>query len=1588
MYNSENRINYISDYISAYESKIKLLNSEGLFDAAKLFELFAIEVGSLYFGQRLKNLNIEKFNYPTVDLISEDKTFYVQVSTNKDIPSKIKYTLEKIKESDDPNLKCIKCVKFFVLNNESVSRVKDLLGKKQIGEIPFSKNNDLITSSDILNKAKNDLEFQCKLYELLQKEEQSVQNNLSKWKEALKNSKVGLEDIDCKINKEYEIARTDIIQKIRAENYKNISIQGAAGSGKSVLCKALIENEQNVVFARAERFLEESDINNIWGFNIRETLACLNDKPVTFFIDALEFIADCKTKLDLLNVLYNCTKEYPNVRIITSCRTSDRNAFIKLEGNFDVRVYELGELTKAQQEQIAQKYPIIAEMANIGAYKDFLSSPLYINLIVTHISDLKKIEDENQFREYIWENIICKKEKRYRDLISNIVFSRARNLSVGVSADNYDKRDIDELISDGILVKNLNTVRLKYDMFEDICFERFFDNTFDECKGDYNSFFERISTLNFCVYRRYQIWIENKLLAKSNREKFLYDLIFSNKIPNDWKAQTQIGLIKSRHSEPFFIEYGKDLIRNNLLNDFIHLTNLYGFEINSSSISQYIISLNASGIGRACLIHLIASEKWHIRNAASWSAISKLCGDYSKRQPFNKEIVIDCLYILGYMIESNFPITSKTDIYKLDDKINNLVLPIYTMAEFTSEWIKTFWNKISELYKSGENNKVSIGRDIIEYSLKFDHVALAKYMPNELCNLAELFWTYDPEINGKELWGMFQRDKKDMPYLYGLSQQAENYEHGTINELALYKSFFFVLFRTNFWLGLQWAMRFVNQSVKNLSNNFEGDLPLYTIHFVESGKNKDYFGFERMWLATAQEHSMPLLLSDIIYCLKYEICNRIKTLRDGKNDYINFANKIRESIFNESNNIALLTIIADIGMEFENDLPGYALDLTSNVDLVLNDLTRYSMTIHNPTRDLLEKQILMSVGIPFAPKKRYEKYLQQTNLLDYFINMYLSGDIAIKEKCGSILDYLYSIIPNDDEHAVEYLQIQKMDLRKSKLSVIDDKYIAIEPSVSGAAEKLTKKQENTNKSDKIISDLIKECNNKCLNGQLTLNHCVETIDQLIVKIENSTNSFIYENSLIGLISYAISHDELDYLHRDRYCDIWINGIYRIINMNGSFVTDYKFSIALFAQIEKNINIKTKNRIKKLMLDCILYCGSNGIINNISRLIHSYLLQKPSLSKIFFNTIVKLSEDEMNHQKYNANYAISHQKTGDDFSFIPNMQPKLIGIDHYIKEKEITQPYIEKKDEIIEDYLYKERQLDLTSFNMSDYDIAIISYALNCIVTIKDDIEQQIVKKYILEMIDMYHATTHSYTHNDILDIYQISETQALLQRELLLCDTHTDIVLGILFDNIDFSKFNHNTIEYYQEIFGVLLSYYFDSHNDKEARIKCESIIHKLEEKIVVVQNETVRQELYKSLIFALTRSGGIGDWSKCKTSYSYRDKQFLSEMFTRYGGYHLSDFIDVIFKLHIDELLPEILISVCNAFQKCIEYYGEDIFNRNVQEKISLILLMITKAFLDFNEKIKEDAKMIESYEWILSKLRDIGYAEAAVILDEFRIH
>lgn len=1591
MKKSDERIQFIADYISAYEEKIKLLNINGLFDAAKLFELFAIEVGSLYFGQRLSNLNIDTYTYPCVDLISADKQTYIQVSTVKDIPQKIKTTLENVRDSKRVEINTLTNVKFFMLNNDSVDKVKDYTGNDQIGDVPFTKENDLITTKDILQKATDNLDFQIDLYQLLKREIESIKDNSYKFAEAIENSKsVGLGNIDCKINNEYEIDRSILISMIKAENYKNISIQGGAGSGKSVLCKKIVEGEANLVYARAERFLEENDINNIWGFNVRQTLEYLNGKPIVFFIDSLEFIADIRTKFDLLCVLYECTKKYPAIKIITSCRTSDKSAFIKIESNYSVYSYEVSELTIAEQLAIAKKYSIIKKMLEMNSYAELLKSPFYINLIVSEITDIDDISDENQLREHIWQHIICLNDSEIKKVVESIVFTRAKDFSLGATSTDYDTKTIKSLISKGVLVSNGKTVRLKYDIFEDICFEQHLDNEFNKCKGKYNEFFDEIESFGRCIYRRYQIWISNKLLAESNREKFLFELVFSAKMPQDWRKQTEIGLVKSRYCDQFFSEYVQTIIKNGMLNDFIKITNLYAFEINNNFLAKLApyIQLRPSGEGRGSLINLIEENKLYEKDEILRLDLEKICTDYSNAQLKEKQTAGEACHILECIIDKYIVECEGINYYKLDDIVNGLLTPIYQMAEYSKEWIKEFWGRLNSYYKGDDRDKERLAEDIIEDTLKFRHTKLAEHLPTELCDLAEMFWTYSPKKNhNRGNFGFYERDRRGMACRYGLSEKAEDYEHGSTRNNAIDSNFFRILFNKNFWIGLNWAIDFVNKAVLDLAEKHEGGLPTYEINFIEDNIKRSYLGLPEMWLATTEEHRMPTVISDLIYCLKEELRGVIENDAVVNKETAKFAKNVNQLIYEKSNNIALLTIIADIGMEFRHKLPGYALDLATNIDIILNDSTRLSLLRKDPFSEMLEKQILMTVGIPSLPDRYNKKGVKQHDLLEFVRDCQIYYDEETKLRCHKILDYLYSVVPNDKENATNYLQIQKMDLRIAQVVKVDDTTIALIPTVTGEAEKVTIENEKQRQPEISIASQINDCNNKISKGEFILNDCLEAIELLLESRINCIVPGVYDKVLIDLIIWALHDKTLDDDTRSRFCQIWIDGIKSYFSM-GSFIFEYSLSRVLFAQLETNVCNGIKKQIKQLILDLIMFEGQHGVVTEIARNAKRYLATNEQLARAVFNTILKLAEDEMNHQKFNARYMKKHRQK-EKLEFSPNTQPKLRGIDFYI-EKDKREKYKSQRDEIIREYLFNNTELELSNFDMDNYDITILCFAINCGLTLDDTSFSVIVKKFVAAMINVWKANQNTHRSHDILGVYSLYEVMDFFQRELVASEIQTSIVLDILFTEVDFSKFTRETINFYLDVFGSLLSEYFDSHSDKDKRANCEKIIHSLESKIIAIKEEKVRVELYKSLILSIATYGGGGDWSKCPSGYAYQDKQFLNDLFSKYGGFHLKEMLNTIYKLHLDKLLPEILLSVRDAFKNAprTNKSSSDVFAEIVRKEKEIVLIMITKAFLDYSDKIKQDDDLTKAFEEILEMLVEISYEEAATILDEFRVH
>lgn len=1590
MLNSNERMGFIIEYMSSYDEKIKMANKNGLFDAAKMFELFAIEVCNVWFGQKFSNLNDETATYPYVDLISENRELLVQVSTVQDVPTKIKTTLEKIRDSKDKKCSDLKNIVFFVLSNNSIDKVREYSGDNQIGSISFTIKDNLITTNDIITKAQNDLNFQKKLYKVLKDEYENFNINIRKFKDALELSNSGLKNIEGLIKGEYEIDRNEFLEKITKDNERYISIQGGAGSGKSVLCKKYVENEKLVLYARAERFLEESHIDDIWGCCIQDVLECINGKKLIFFIDALEFIADCaETKFELLQYLYDMAAEYQNVYIVTSCRTSDKNAFIKLETNFSIKIYEVGDITEDELALLMKQYPIIHKMYKTNSYVDLLKSPFYINLIVSNSMDIDNIGDENSLREYIWKNIICLEEKsRMYGILSNkvietvekIVFERARKFMLGIHKDDIDRDIMHALLSEGVIAQQGDYIRLKYDIFEDICFEHYFDKAFDLCKGKYKTFYDEIENLGRCVYRRYQIWISNKMFIQVNRDKFLYSLTFSDEIPQSWKRQTEIGIVKSRFCDNYFEEQGSEILEQGMLFDFVKNINLFAFEGELLHIRQESpqMKLSPIGNGRPCIIRLLKNEEIYKKNIIGRDDIVKLCLDYAKQEDKVAVIASDACAMMEYYVEYSLQESEQENYYKIIDEISSCLEALYRMADNSEEWLKKFFNTLINNYINGNRKSMRKSEDIMEWTLKNAYPALVAGLASELCSIADILW-----LRGKvdaEKFDFYRADRLSKGFEYGLSEKAEhyNYLYRTVYENA----FLWNLFRLNFKVGFHWAIQFINRVILEYATNNPEYVIKIKVKISESNAIKEYWGNGNMWLAGIRDHNVPTLIGDVIFCLKEAIISSLEICKKDHEFTVAFANYVKETIYSKSNNIVLLTIIESIGMHFENELPGYALDLATSIELVHWDTTRYMLYKKNPTKELLERQILKTMGIPEL-KDRYELDKKcDLSIQEYVSHTQIYFDSMVQDKCYGILDYLYSIIKNDAENAQDYLQIQKMDMRGAKATKITDNIIMLEPQISGEAEKIVLRQEEFNKPKQRLNAAIKKCNDNMVSGQIDLPSTLDAIKVILELMKDTDMAFQYENLLILLIASAINHQELENEKREKFCTIWINGIEKLFS-NGNFLADIALMPVLLNQLENDVAIGIKNKIKKIVLDCLMYKGQHGVIDEMAKYVKRYLANHETLAQAVFNTIIKLSEDQMEHQKYNANY-LKVSKKDKEFIFNPNMQPKLSGIDRYIKDDD-GNCYTSREEEIIDRYLLQEESLEIDVFDMSNYDISTICYVANCGLNFTNESFRMVIHEILLCVIDIWKYTKRNYNAHEIFDVYQEHEIIELFQWKMIQTQDDAKMAIDILFEEIDFTKFTTDTIEFYQDIFGNFLCEFFDSYVDSKRRNICKKKILYIEKKVNDIDEEYVRIQLYKSLMLSVTRYC-TGDWSKIKTNYSYVDKQFLNKQFTKYGKYHIKELLRTIYQMHMDELLPEILISIRNSFQNAKSEVNK--FKKSIREQEAIVQLIILKSFITYSDKIKQDQELIEAYEDILEILINLNYEQAAVILDEFRIH
>ena len=563
---------------------------------------------------------------------------------------------------------------------------------------------------------------------------------------------------------------------------------------------------------------------------------------------------------------------------------------------------------------------------------------------------------------------------------------------------------------------------------------------------------------------------------------------------------------------------------------------------------------------------------------------------------------------------------------------------------------------------------------------------------------------------------------------------------------------------------------------------------------------------------------------------------------------------------------------------------------------------------------------------------------------DYVSHAQIYFDSILENRCYQILDYLYTVVKNDAETANDYLQVQKMDLRHATKTMLNDHMVVLEPQITGEAAKLVKNNEKTNEYEIRLLEKITKCGEAISSGENDLDIIVETIDVVLNFMKASKLAFKYQKILISLIANALKKEELEKQKREMFCNIWLDGIQELF-CNGSFLADTALVSIFLNQLNSDVNISIKNKIKKMILNCLMHEGDHGIIAEMTRYVKSFLSANQQIAQLMFNTIIMLAEYEGKDKKGR-----------------------------------------ECKDFIIETYLFNEQSVEIQEFDMSKYDIGIICHAVKCGLSFEHGFFKELVHQILVYVIDFRKANEENYGSIDVIDVYQEYDITELYMSEMVQANNDAKEVIDTLFDGIDFTKFTSDMIEFYQNIFGNFVCEFFNAYIDPQRRNRCKRKILYIESRINEISNEKVRVELYKVLIFAIN-SYCSGDWSSLKTEYTYADKVFLNEQFTKYGSYHIMDLLKTIYQLQMNKLLPEILISINNSF-KIAKNNSLDTFRRNIEKENIIVKIIILKAFLMYSDMIKQDDELTEAYENILKVLIELNYEEAAVLLDEFRVH
>ena len=453
------------------------------------------------------------------------------------------------------------------------------------------------------------------------------------------------------------------------------------------------------------------------------------------------------------------------------------------------------------------------------------------------------------------------------------------------------------------------------------------------------------------------------------------------------------------------------------------------------------------------------------------------------------------------------------------------------------------------------------------------------------------------------------------------------------------------------------------------------------------------------------------------------------------------------------------------------------------------------------------------------------------------------------------------------------------------------------------------------------------------NKSITKNKCIDAIKRISSEPDDSSWHIYGDFHFIHLVTYTLSHFELNLSERDWLCMeyvkfFWIHS--HLMSKEGILI--------FYNQLEEEISEQTANAILEIILYIVL--GSYTDVHTFIPDTVTFLKKHNDVSRRIFNTIIILSSSIK----------------------------KRMGKEGIVGSIDLMK--IAKKEGalIFEKYLYQGESLVLPA-SLENYNIDYLVRVFYSGISISE--ENKIFFKLVWQKIIKW---TNAISNNGIIEL-SLGFICDFFNQEIR--NKNGEAIIDIIFSDIEYKNLSKLSIRLFLHILDMSLLYY-DSYNDADSRQYVWKFISSFEnttyEKIPLGE---FKNSLVKSLLLVPSYDPC---WLNQLTSYSDDDIDFLIDQYEKFYKQYPADVVYSLYGLNICKLLPRVIAYLEKAISVIVSY---TIIPDNLWYVVFKILSNI--VFCPEKEKIKSRNEYYSSMMRIFERLSMGKFPEISKLQEAF---